>query len=178
MKITFRLKESLKKSGTYKSTSIYILLIITFSLSIFTACVKESRDVEGKIAINPEHLPNTTQYGYSQAVSVGPNTKVVYVAGQIGISENGPNDFQSQVDRSFQNLIDVIEASGGHVGNVVKITLLVKDHDDERLQYLVKKRKEIFGQNPPASTLIPVPELALSSLEFEIDAIVVFGISH
>jgi len=127
----------------------------------------------GKTAINPEHLPNTTQYGYSQAVSVGPNTKVVYVAGQIGISENGPNDFQSQVDLSFQNLIDVIKASGGRVENVVKITLLVKNHDDERLKYLVKKRREVFGQNPPASTLIPVPELALSSLEFEIDAIVV-----
>ncbi len=166
----------LKKSGVYKSTSIYTLLIIIFSLLIFTACVKESGEVVdgvGKIAINPEHLPNTTQYGYSQAVSVGPNTKVVYIAGQIGISENGINDFESQVDRSFQNLIDVIKASGGRVENIVKITLLVKNHNDERLKYLVKKRKEVFGQNPPASTLIPVPELALSSLEFEIDAIVV-----
>ncbi len=166
----------LKKSGVYKSTSIYTLLIIIFSLLIFTACVKESEvvvDGVGKIAINPEHLPNTTQYGYSQAVSVGPNTKVVYIAGQIGISENGINDFESQVDRSFQNLIDVIKASGGRVENIVKITLLVKNHNDERLKYLVKKRKEVFGQNPPASTLIPVPELALSSLEFEIDAIVV-----
>ena len=168
--------ELLKKSGVYKSTSTYTLPIIIFSLLIFTACVQEPGEIVegvGKIAINPEHLPNTTQYGYSQAVSVGPNTTVVYIAGQIGISENGPNDFESQVDRSFQNLIDVIKASGGRVENVVKITLLVKNHDDERLKYLVKKRKEVFGQNPPASTLIPVPELALSSLEFEIDATVV-----
>ena len=95
----------LKKSGINKSTSIYTLPIIIFSLFIFLGCVEESKEVVegvGKIAINPEHLPNTTQYGYSQAVSVGPNTKVVYVAGQIGISENGPNDFESQVDRSFQ----------------------------------------------------------------------------
>ena len=166
----------LKKSGINKSTSIYTLPIIIFSLFIFLGCVEESKEVVegvGKIAINPEHLPNTTQYGYSQAVSVGPTNKVVYVAGQIGISENGPNDFQSQVDRSFQNLIEVIKASGGRVENVVKITLLVKNHDDERLKYLVKKRREVFGINPPASTLIPVPELALSSLEFEIDATVV-----
>ncbi len=166
----------LKKSGINKSTSIYTLPIIIFSLFIFLGCVEESKEVVagvGKIAINPEHLPNTTQYGYSQAVSVGPTTKVVYVAGQIGISENGPNDFQSQVDRSFQNLIEVIKASGGRVENVVKITLLVKNHDDKRLKYLVKKRREVFGINPPASTLIPVPELALSSLEFEIDATLV-----
>ncbi len=172
MKIIFRLKESLKKSVINNSNFIYTLLII-ISLLSFQSCVEQSEEQVGKTAINPEYLPNTTQYGYSQAVSVGPNSKIVYVAGQIGISENGPNDFESQVDRSFQNLIDVIKASGGRVENVVKITLLVKNHDDKRLKYLVKKRKEVFGQNPPASTLIPVPELALSSLEFEIDAIVV-----
>jgi len=175
MKITFRLKELLKKSVINNLNFIYTLLII-ISLLSFQSCVEQSEepvDRVGKTAINPEHLPNTTQYGYSQAVSVGPNSQIVYIAGQIGISDNGPNDFESQVDRSFQNLIDVIKASGGRVENIVKITLLVKNHDDERLKYLVKKRKEVFGQNPPASTLIPVPELALSSLEFEIDAIVV-----
>ena len=176
MRSTNKQIELLKKSGIYKSTSIYTLLIIIFSFLIFTACVTESREVVergGKTAINPEHLPNTTQYGYSQAVSVGPNSQIVYIAGQIGITEDGPNDFQTQVDRSFQNLKEVIEASGGCVENVVKITLLIKDHDDEKLKYLVEKRKSFFGQNPPASTLIPVPKLALSSLEFEIDAIVV-----
>ncbi len=157
----------------YKLMSIYRLPIIVFSFLLLSACVEESKEIAGKTAINPQHLPNTTQYGYSQAASVGPNTKVVYVSGQIGISEKGPNDFQSQVDRSFQNLIDVIEASGGRVENVVKITLLIKNHDDEKLKYLIKKRKEVFGQNPPASLLIPVPTLALSSLEFEIDATLV-----
>jgi len=51
--------------------------------------------------------------------------------------------------------------------------LLIKDHDQEKLQYLVKKRREVFGENPPASTLIPVSVLALESLQFEIDAIAV-----
>jgi enamine deaminase RidA (YjgF/YER057c/UK114 family) len=95
------------------------------------------------------------------------------VAGQIGISEDGPNDFQSQVDRSFRNMKEVLEAAGGKVQNIVKITLLIKDHDEKKLQYLVKKRREIFGGNPPASTLIPVTVLALDLLEFEIDAIAV-----
>ena len=148
----------LKKSGTFKSNSIYTLFIIIFSLFSFIGCVEESKEIVkgvGKIAINPEHLPNTTQYGYSQAVSVGPTTKIVYVSGQIGISENGPNDFQSQVDRSFQNLKEVIEASGGRVENVVKITLLIKDHDDERLKYLVKKRRVGDETNRP---LPPCPD--------------------
>jgi len=128
---------------------------------------------EMKTAVNPKHLPNTTQYGYSQATIVAPNAKVIYVAGQIGITDEGPNDFEHQVDRSFENMIAVLEASGGRVDDVVKITLLIKDYDEEKLKYLVSKRRQVFGNNPPASILIPVPRLALDSLKFEIDAVAV-----
>jgi enamine deaminase RidA (YjgF/YER057c/UK114 family) len=128
---------------------------------------------EMKTAVNPKHLPNTTQYGYSQATVVAPNTKVIYVAGQIGITDEGPNDFEHQVDRSFENMIAALEAAGGRVEDVVKITLLIKDYDEEKLKYLVSKRRQVFGNNPPASILIPVPRLALDSLNFEIDAIAV-----
>ncbi len=129
--------------------------------------------VPPKTVVNPAHLADTTQFGYSQAAIVSPNAKVIYVAGQIGVSEDGPNDFESQVDRSFENLIAVVEAAGGKIEDTVKITLLIKNHDEKKLQYLVNKRRDVFGDSPPASTLIPVPTLALESLEFEIDAIVV-----
>ena len=128
---------------------------------------------EMKTAVNPTYLPNTTQYGYSQATVVAPNAKVIYVAGQIGITDEGPNDFEHQVDRSFENMIAALEAAGGRVEDVVKITLLIKDYDEEKLKYLVSKRRQVFGNNPPASILIPVPRLALDSLNFEIDAIAV-----
>ena len=128
---------------------------------------------EMKTAINPTHLPNTTQYGYSQATVVAPNAKVIYVAGQIGITNEGPNDFEHQVDRAFENMIAVLEAAGGHIEDVVKITLLIKDYDEEKLKYMVTKRRQVFGKNPPASILIPVPRLAFDSLKFEIDAVAV-----
>jgi len=128
---------------------------------------------EMKTAINPTHLPNTTQYGYSQATVVAPNAKVIYVAGQIGITDEGPNDFEHQVDRAFENMIAALEAAGGRIEDVVKITLLIKDYDEEKLKYMVTKRRQVFGKNPPASILIPVPRLAFDSLNFEIDAIAV-----
>ncbi len=128
---------------------------------------------EMKTAVNPEHLPNTTQYGYSQATVVAAGAKAIYVAGQIGITDEGPNDFESQVDRAFENMIAVLEAAGGRVEDVVKITLLIKDYDEEKLKYMVTKRRQVFGKNPPASTLIPVPRLAFDSLKFEIDAVAV-----
>ncbi len=153
------------------------MTIRTFLLAILIAVASLGLSfAEGeplKTVVNPAHLANTTQYGYSQAAIVSPRASVIYVAGQIGISDDGPNDFQSQVDRSFDNLIAVVEAAGGKIEDVVKITLLIKNHDEKKLQYLVKKRRDVFGDHPPASTLIPVPTLALESLEFEIDAIVV-----
>ncbi len=77
------------------------------------------------------------------------------------------------MDRSFDALVAVLEAAGARVEDVVKITLLIRDHDDEKLQYLVRKRREVFGDDPPASMLIPVTALALESLEFEVDAVAV-----
>ena len=128
---------------------------------------------EMKTTVNPTYLPNTTQYGYSQATVVAPNAKVIYVAGQIGITNKGPNDFEHQVDRAFENMIAVLEAAGGRIEDVVKITLLIKDYDEEKLKYMVMKRRQVFGANPPASTLIPVPRLAFDSLKFEIDAVAI-----
>lgn len=57
--------------------------------------------------------------------------------------------------------------------DVVKITLLIAEHDGEKLAYLVKKRKAVFGGEPPASTLIPVPALYAPGVLFEIDAVAV-----
>lgn len=149
---------------------IFLIVLLTAGVCLNLA----SAQTESlKTVVNPAHLADTTQYGYSQAAIVSAQAKVIYVAGQIGLSEDGPNDFESQVDRSFDNLIAVINAAGGRIEDVVKITLLIKNHNEKKLQYLVKKRRNVFGTSPPASTLIPVPTLALETLEFEIDAIVV-----
>ena len=147
--------------------------LLVLVLTAFVAGLNGAAAEEMKVAINPDHLMDTTQYGYSQATVVSAGAQVIYIAGQIGISDGGPNDFESQVDRAFDNLIAVLDAAGGHVEDIVKITLLIKDHDEKKLQYLVAKRREVFGENPPASTLIPVLSLAFESIEFEIDAIAI-----
>lgn len=126
-----------------------------------------------KSTVNPAELADTTRYGYSLGTVAAPGSRTIFVAGQVGVSDQGPNDFESQVDRAFANMLAVLKAAGGRAEDVVKITVLIKDHDDERLQYLVRKRREIFGNAPPASTLIPVEKLALPSFEFEIDAVAV-----
>jgi enamine deaminase RidA (YjgF/YER057c/UK114 family) len=148
---------------------------LTFSLIAAIALSDPvlSNNAPSKRTINPSRLMDTRNYGYSQATAVGPGMTAIYISGQIGISEEGPNDFQSQVDRAFDNLLAVLRAANGRVSDLVKITLLVKNHDEEKMRYLVEKRRHLFGDDPPASTLIPVPTLALTPLEFEVDAIAV-----
>mgnify|MGYP001819799640 CR=1 FL=1 len=128
---------------------------------------------ELKTALNPPELANSLQYGYSQATVISADAKLINVAGQVGISDEGPNDFESQVDRAFDALQATLNVAGAGAEDVVKITLLIVDHDAEKLVYLVSKRKTVFGDNPPASTLIPVPALYAPGVLFEIDAVAV-----
>ncbi|MBE9068106.1 RidA family protein [Leptolyngbya cf. ectocarpi LEGE 11479] len=143
--------------------------LFTSGLLLTSVAAQESL----KRALNPPALANSLQYGYSQATIAAPNAQLVHVAGQVGITEDGPNNFESQVDRAFDALAATLDVAGTDPDNVVKITLLIVDHDAEKLAYLVEKRKAFFGDNPPASTLIPVPELYAPGVLFEIDAVAV-----
>ena len=126
-----------------------------------------------KEVINPLTVSNTTQFGYSNAAVVPPDTRLIFVAGQIGWVDGKANDFETQVDRAFAKLAVVLKASGSSAREVVKITLLIKDHDAAKLAYLGKKRRAFFGDSPPASTLIPVAMLFAPDVSFEIDAVAV-----
>jgi enamine deaminase RidA (YjgF/YER057c/UK114 family) len=126
-----------------------------------------------KTVVNPPYHSDSLQYGYSQATVAPPRARLTHVAGQVGLAEDGPNDFEHQVDRAFENLIAALEAAGGQVDDVVKITLLVKDHNVEKPKYLVEKRRTVFGSKPPACTLIPVIALYADEGLFEIDSVAV-----
>lgn len=144
---------------------------ILFASALLFTSVAAQEDL--KRALNPPELADSLQYGYSQATITAADTQLVHVAGQVGVSEKEPNDFESQVDRAFDALIATLDAAGTNTDNVVKITLLIAEHDAEKLAYLVEKRKAVFGENPPASTLIPVSELYAPGVLFEIDAVAV-----
>ena len=67
---------------------------------------------------------------YSQAVAA-PQGKTVYLSGQIGLEpgtgELVSENFEGQVRQSFANMQAVIEAAGGNLGSIVKLTLYLTD---------------------------------------------------
>ena len=64
---------------------------------------------------------------YSQAIRTG-NT--VYLSGQIGLDPETmqmAEGIEAQADRVFQNLRAVAEAAGGHLDDMVKLTVYLTD---------------------------------------------------
>ena len=106
---------------------------------------------------------------YSQAV-VAPAGRTVYLSGQIGlvpatgvlVSEN----FEAQVRQSFANMQAVIEAAGGRLDSIVKLTLFLTDLG----QFTIMA--ELLPEPFPARSTVGVASLPKAA-QFEIEAIIV-----
>jgi enamine deaminase RidA (YjgF/YER057c/UK114 family) len=128
--------------------------------------------------INPAGLYDPSENGYTHVVNAPAGGTIVYISGQGGENENGKlavDDFASQVKQAFANLRTALAASGASPEQVVKITVLIVNHDESKLPILTAEVKSMWGNQPPACTLIPVPRLALDAMLFEIEATAVIA---
>lgn len=110
---------------------------------------------------------------YSQAV-LAPVGKTVYLSGQIGLSpETGElvsADFEAQVKQAFANMKAVIEAAGGRLDNLVKLTLFVTDLANFAIAN--ELMSALIPQPYPARSTVEVSALPKGAL-FEVEAIIV-----
>jgi len=123
---------------------------------------------------NPAGLYDPSANGYSHLAVVAPGTRLVFVAGQGGENEQAElaPDFRLQVRQALRNLQTALEAAGAATRDVVKLTVLVVDHTQERLHIFGAELERAFGSAPkPTCTLIPVPRLALDGMLFEVEAV-------
>lgn len=107
---------------------------------------------------------------YSQAVRVG-NT--VYLSGQIGLdpaSGELVHGVQNQVDRVFRNLKAVVEAAGGELGDVAKLTVYLTDLAN--FARVNETMARYFSVPYPGRAVVGVAALPRGAL-IEADAIVV-----
>jgi enamine deaminase RidA (YjgF/YER057c/UK114 family) len=129
--------------------------------------------------INPVGLSDPSEYGFAHIIVVPAGASLVYIAGQFGEDENGnpvSDDFATQLKQAFSNLRTALAAAGATPEQVVKITLLSVAHNAEKQRLISIERNAMWkGDRKPASTLIPVPRLALDWMLFEIDAVAVLS---
>ncbi|GCD94677.1 RidA family protein [Embleya hyalina] len=124
---------------------------------------------------NPSDLHNPVSYGYSHVVDV-PAPGLVFIAGQYGSGPTGAvdsPDFAAQVELSFADLGAALAAAGLGFRDVVRLGTYVVDHDHAKLEVLLAVITRIWGDRPPAQTLLGVAALALPDMRFEVDAVAV-----
>ena len=112
------------------------------------------------------------QAHYSHAI-VAPDG-VVYVAGQVPVDETGAiveGDAEAQARQVLANLSRVVAAAGASLDDVVKTTVYLIDLADRAA--VGRVRAEVFGDPPPASTLLVVQSLADPAFLVEIEAVAV-----
>ena len=106
--------------------------------------------------------------GYSQGIRVTGAQTILFTAGQVPYDANGGvkhrGDFKAQARAVFAAIQALVEAGGGTLDHVVKITTYVTDVR-YRLDFR-SVREEFFGAKGPASTMV---EVALSRLGFDRD---------
>ncbi|CAM5382209.1 Rid family detoxifying hydrolase [Eoetvoesiella caeni] len=110
---------------------------------------------------------------YSQAVIAGAG-KTVYLSGQIGLEpgtgELVSENFEGQVRQSFANMQAVIEAAGGTLDSIVKLTLFLTDLS--KFASANSIMADIIPQPFPARSTIGVASLPKGA-QFEVEAVIV-----
>lgn len=108
---------------------------------------------------------------YSQAVSVNAG-KLVFLSGSIGLEpgtgELVSENFEGQVRQAFANMKSVIEAAGGSLDNVVKLTLFLTDLSKFASANAIMA--ELIPEPYPARSTIGVASLPKGA-QFEVEAI-------
>lgn len=133
---------------------------------------KNMSDIQYK---NPKGLFDPTPFAFSHSTTASGNGNYVFISGQSGgegLEHKLSKDFRTQAKAALQNLETVLKTSGLTTKDVLKITILIVDHDKEKLRIWTEEMHKVWKNNQfPASTLIPVPKLALDGMLIEVDAI-------
>ncbi|MCY9827693.1 RidA family protein [Vibrio chagasii] len=124
---------------------------------------------------NPEKLFNPTPFGFCHTVKTSANGEFVFISGQSGgegLEHELVEDFRRQVHVVLSNLDIALKAHEMDFSDVVKITVLIVEHDSDKLHIWSEEMLKRWSEERlPASTLIPVPRLALDEMLIEVDAV-------
>lgn len=130
-----------------------------------------------KQIVRPGEGIHPLPWPYSHGVKVG-NT--LYIAGQVALDEQlrlvGPGDAEVQARQTWKNIRTVVEAAGGKITDVVRVTTYVADLAD--VEAIHKVRREFFPDGDyPAATVVQAAKLGLPGLLLETEAFAIIGSS-
>lgn len=116
--------------------------------------------------------PWETTFGYSRAVRAG---DAVFVGGTVGRNADGSAAAgpYAQARRALEIIDGALAEAGGGLGDVVRTRIFVTDfaYFDE----IARAHKEVFGEIPPAASMLQVSALIEPAYVLEIEADAVIG---
>jgi reactive intermediate/imine deaminase len=99
--------------------------------------------------------------------------QLVYISGQVARDTNGnvvgKGDMRTQARQVFQNLRQVLQAAGGDLKDLMKITTYITNI--ENFPAVAEVRSEVFQGELPASTLIVVKSLFNPDFLIEVEGV-------
>lgn len=99
--------------------------------------------------------------------------RLLYIAGQVARDAEGnvlgKGDIRTQALQVFQNLRQVLQAAGGDLSDLLKMTTYLTRIED--FPAVAEIRSRLFAGELPASTLIIVVRLAQPDLLIEVEGI-------
>ena len=126
--------------------------------------------------ITRSHIKRETSQAraYSQAV-ITTGGRTIWLAGQVAVEDGAgrslAGDFDGQIREIFARLARTLEEAGAKLADMVTMTVFITD---PRLgDRFVQLRKEIFGDDFPASALITVAGLARPEMLVEVQGVAV-----
>ncbi len=128
-------------------------------------------------AITSPKLPAPMRGGAFSAGVEAPAGRTVYVSGQVSMDADGnvvgEGDVARQTEKVLENVKAVLEAAGGEMEDIVKVTVFILD----MAQYdeIHEVRRRYFSEPYPASSMVEVSALIDPRLLIEIEAVVVIG---
>ncbi len=116
--------------------------------------------------------PWEPKVGYCRAVRAG---NLVFVSGSAPVAKSGgveaPGNPYRQARRCFEIALEAMQALGAGPEHVVRTRMYVSDAS--RWEEFGRAHAEVFGANPPASTMIEVKGFVDPAImiEVEVDAV-------
>ena len=113
-------------------------------------------------AVQPRTLPKPAGFSYGYEVKRG---RLVFLAGQVARDESnavvGKGDVVAQFRQVCRNLQAVMNAAGGDMTDIVKLTIYVLDTAAYKahLREIGGVYREYFGKHFPAMTLVGARDL-------------------
>ena len=116
--------------------------------------------------VNPPTLERPLGYAHAVEVKSG---RLLAIAGQIAHDKDGkmvgPGDLVAQFRQVCRNLKDIVEAAGGRLTDMARLTMFVIDVEDykRKQEPIGVVYREFFGKHFPAMTVVEVRKLYVSN---------------